>query len=52
MRDYAAGLSLTEAAFAAGFASSPHLSVSTREQFGIRPSDVLRPANRATIRVL
>ena len=52
VRDYAAGLSLTEAAFAAGFASSPHLSVSTREQFGIRPSDVLRPANRATIRVL
>jgi AraC-like DNA-binding protein len=52
VRDYAAGLSLTEAAFAAGFASSPHLSVTAREQFGIRPSDVLRPANRATIRVL
>jgi AraC-like DNA-binding protein len=51
VRDYAAGLSLTEAAFAAGFASSPHLSVSAREQFGIRPSDVLRPANRAHIRV-
>jgi AraC-like DNA-binding protein len=52
VRDYAAGLSLTEAAFAAGFASSPHLSFSAREQFGIRPSDILRPANRATIRVI
>ena len=52
VRDYAAGLSLTEAAFAAGFASSPHLSVSAREQFGVRPSDILRPGNRATIRVV
>ena len=52
VRDYASGLSLTEAAFSAGFASSAHLSVSTREQFGIRPSDILRPANRATIRVV
>ena len=52
VRDYAAGRSLTEAAFAAGFASSPHLSAATRDQFGIRPSDILRPANRATIRVL
>ena len=52
VQDYAAGRSLTEAAFAAGFASSPHLSVAAREQFGIRPSDVLCPANRATIRVI
>lgn len=52
VRDYAAGSSLTAAAFAAGFASSPHLSVSTRQQFGIRPSDILHPANRASIRVL
>jgi AraC-like DNA-binding protein len=52
VRDYASGLSLTEAAFNAGFASSPHLSASAREQFGVRPSDVLRPANRATIRVV
>jgi AraC-like DNA-binding protein len=52
VRDYAAGLSLTEAAFAAGFASSAHLSASTREQFGIRPSDILRPANRAAICVI
>ena len=52
VREYAAGLSLTEAAFAAGFASSPHLSNVAREQFGIRPSDVLHPANRAAIQVI
>jgi AraC-like DNA-binding protein len=52
VRDYAAGLSLTEAAFTAGFASSAHLSASTRQQFGIRPSDILCPANRAAIRVV
>jgi AraC-like DNA-binding protein len=51
-RDYAAGRSLTEAALAAGFASSAHLSSATREHFGIRPSDVLSPANRSGIRVL
>jgi AraC-like DNA-binding protein len=52
VRDYAAGLSLTEAAFSAGFASSAHLSASARDQFGIRPSDVLRPQNRARIHVV
>jgi AraC-like DNA-binding protein len=52
VRDYAGGMSLTEAAFAAGFASSPHLSNVAREQFGIRPSDILYPANRAAIQVV
>lgn len=52
VRDYAGGMSLTEAAFAAGFASSPHLSSVAREQFGIRPSDVLHPANRGAIQVI
>jgi len=52
VRDYAGGMSLTEAAFAAGFASSPHLSSVAREQFGIRPSDVLHPANRSAIQVI
>ena len=52
VRDYAGGMSLTEAAFAAGFASSPHLSNVAREQFGIRPSDILYPANRPAIRVV
>jgi AraC-like DNA-binding protein len=52
VRAYAGGLSLTEAAFAAGFASSPHLSTVAREQFGIRPSDILHPANRAAIQVM
>ena len=51
-RDYAAGRSLTEAALEAGFASSAHLSAATREHFGIRPSDVLSPANRGAIRLL
>lgn len=52
VRDYAAGSSLTEAAFTAGFASSAHLSASTRQHFGVRPSDILWPANRAAIRVV
>jgi AraC-like DNA-binding protein len=48
-RAYAAGGSLTEAALEAGFSSSAHLSMATREHFGIRPSDVLSPHNRAGI---
>ncbi|MBX3197078.1 MAG: helix-turn-helix domain-containing protein [Labilithrix sp.] len=48
-RDYAAGATLTEAAHRAGFASSAHLSAAAREHFGIRPSQVLRPASRAGI---
>lgn len=51
-RDYASGRSLTEAALAAGFASSAHLSSASREHFGIRPSDILTPANRAAIRAV
>ncbi|AKU99133.1 Transcriptional regulator, AraC family [Labilithrix luteola] len=51
-RAYASGASLTEAALAAGFASSAHLSIAAREQFGIRPSDVLAPQHRALIRTL
>jgi AraC-like DNA-binding protein len=48
-RAYADGASLTSAAHAAGFASSAHLSAAAREHFGIRPSHVLNPSNRATI---
>jgi AraC-like DNA-binding protein len=48
-RAYAAGASLTSAAHAAGFASSAHLSAAAREHFGIRPSHVLNPHNRAAI---
>jgi AraC-like DNA-binding protein len=51
-RDYAAGVSLTEAALAAGFSSSAHLSASARAHFGIRPSDILTPRNRAGIRAI
>jgi AraC-like DNA-binding protein len=51
-RAYAAGASLTEAAIAAGFSSSAHLSAAAREHFGIRPSDILRPRHRAVIRAL
>jgi transcriptional regulator GlxA family with amidase domain len=51
-RGYAAGASLTGAAIAAGFSSSAHLSSATREHFGIRPSDVLKPGNRPAIRIL
>jgi AraC-like DNA-binding protein len=51
-RDYAAGASLTEAALAAGFSSSAHLSAAARAHFGIRPSDILTPRNRAAVRAL
>lgn len=49
-RQYARGASLTEAALEAGFASSAHLSMAVREQFGIRPSQLLTPRTRAAIR--
>jgi AraC-like DNA-binding protein len=49
VRDYAAGASLTEAAHAAGFASSAHLSAASREALGIRPSQVLTGATRPGI---
>lgn len=39
---YAGGHSLTEAALAAGFASSSHFATAFRDMFGIRPSLVLR----------
>ena len=48
-RGYAAGASLTRAALDAGFASSAHLSATSRESFGIRPSQILSPGNRARI---
>lgn len=48
-RQYAAGASLTGAALDAGFSSSAHLSVAARAHFGIRPSQVLSPANRSRI---
>jgi AraC-like DNA-binding protein len=51
-RDYAAGASLTHSALAAGFSSSAHLSTTSREHFGIRPSDVLTPQSRPAIRLL
>jgi AraC-like DNA-binding protein len=51
-RDYAAGASLTEAALAAGFSSSAHLSAAARDHFGIRPSDILTPHNRRSIRAV
>lgn len=51
-RDYAAGNSLTSAALAAGFSSSAHLSAAARAHFGIRPSDILSPSNRGSIRAL
>lgn len=50
-RDYAAGTSLTQAAHAAGFASSAHLSAAARESFGIRPSDILASRNRGAIQL-
>jgi AraC-like DNA-binding protein len=43
-RGYAAGASLTEAAVAAGFASSAHLAMAARSQFGVPPTSVLRGA--------
>lgn len=49
-RQYARGASLTEAALEAGFASSAHLSMAVREQFGIRPSQLLTPRTRSAIR--
>ncbi len=49
-REFAAGASLTQAAHAAGFASSAHLAMAAREHFGIRPSDVLSPRSRDAIR--
>ena len=48
-RDYAAGATITTAALDAGFASSAHLSVASREHFGIRPSQILSPRTRAAI---
>ena len=48
-RRYAAGASLTEAAYASGFSSSAHLAAAAREHFGIRPSQVLSPTNRPAI---
>lgn len=48
-RRFASGASLTEAAYLAGFSSSAHLSIAAREHFGLRPSHVLNPANRAGI---
>jgi AraC-like DNA-binding protein len=40
VRDMTAGLSLTEAALAAGFASSSHFSTAFREMFGLSPSQL------------
>jgi len=51
-RRYAGGASLTEAAFDAGFASSAHLASTSRASFGIRPSQVLSPRSRGSIRVV
>lgn len=41
-RHLAGGSTLTEAAFASGFASSAHLSFAFRKMFGIKPSALLR----------
>ena len=49
-REFGAGASITEAAHAAGFASSAHLAMAAREHFGIRPSDVLSVHRRDAIR--
>ena len=43
------GASLTEAAMAAGFADSAHLSRSLRQQFGIRASEALRHLRSDTL---
>jgi AraC-like DNA-binding protein len=51
-RTYAAGASLTAGALDAGFASSAHLSAASRDQFGIKPSQLLAPRTRCLIRVL
>jgi len=42
VRACAEGASLTEAAHAAGFASSAHFSTAFRDMFGMMPSDVLK----------
>ena len=47
VRDMTAGRSLTEAALAAGFASSSHFSAAFREMFGLSPSQLTR--SRLTI---
>jgi AraC-like DNA-binding protein len=47
VRDLAAGRSLTDAALAAGFASSSHFSAAFREMFGLSPSQLV--AARLTI---
>lgn len=44
LTEVARGANLTEAAYAAGFADSAHLSRSFRKTFGIRPSVLLQPA--------
>ena len=36
------GMSLTEAAHAAGFASSAHFSAAFRDMFGMMPSELLK----------
>ncbi len=36
------GMSLTEAAYAAGFASSAHFSTAFRDMFGMMPSELLK----------
>jgi len=41
MRNISAGVSLTDAALAAGFSSSAHLSTAFKAMFGLSPSDVL-----------
>src|SRR6185295_10655625 len=45
-RTYATGASLTAGALDAGFSSSAHLSAASREQFGIKPSQLLAPRRR------
>jgi AraC-like DNA-binding protein len=52
VRQYATGASLTAAALEAGFSSSAHLSAAAREQFGIRPSQLLTPHTRPAIRAV
>ena len=44
LAEVAGGANLTEAAYAAGFADSAHLSRSFRRTFGIRPNILLHPA--------
>jgi len=49
LRQALGGMSLTEAAMAAGFADSAHLSRSLRQQFGIRASEALRHLRSDTL---